>query len=362
MSLQFGRKIGLIAYNPPVLTANAAAPAGNNLVSTTLPGTTTPGAGLDLSDFRITFNISQSDYETPNLANIKVYNLGQNTKQSLKSEFQRITLQGGYDFPNGTGVIFDGDIRQVLFGNDSNVDSYVEIIAAEGDIAYNNAVCSASLAKGATNADQLAVILNSMQPYGVTKGYVPPALDSAPTTALSRGVVKFGLAKDQARALAASTNTSWSIQDGKLTFIPLTSYVPGEAVVLNSETGLIGFPVQTPGGINILTLLNPRVQIGSLVYVQPEDINQGVIANSGPILYGPGRLENLSSAAFIAKISGSGFYKVLVAEHDGDTRGVAWYSKLVCLAVDKSAPAGKEVQPYYAGSVSVGTPTIESAP
>ena len=43
-----------------------------------------------------------------------------------------------------------------------------------------------------------------------------------------------------------------------------------------------------------------------------------------------------------------GFYKVLVHEIEGDTRGEPWYSTLTCLAVDKSAAAGSQVQPYEA--------------
>lgn len=321
MSNQFGRKIGLVVYNGP------------------------GQAGLDLSQMRIRFNVSQNDLQTPNSARIRIYNLKGQTAQQVKGEFQRVTLQAGYDYPNGTGVIFDGTIKQVIFGHETNVDSYTEILAADGDLAYNNAVCSASLSAGATSIDQLKVILKAMEPFGVTQGYVP----DIPLTALSRGKVMMGLARDSARDLATSIGASWSIQNGKLTLIPLTGYLPGEAVVLSSATGLVGFPEQTPGGINVTALLNPRIKIGTLLQIAAEDINEGLVTTAGPMVFAQSpRLETQSF--LIAKISGAGFYKVLVHEMEGDTRGENWYSKIVCLAVDMSAPAGDQVAYNYAGA------------
>lgn len=319
----FGRKIGLLVYNP-------AAPNA-------------PGSALDLSEFRIRFNVFQSDYETPGYTIIRVYNLADKTKAQVKGEFQRVTLEAGYDFPNGTGVIFDGTIKQVLFGHESNVDSYMEILASDGDLAYNNACVNTSLAPGATLADQLAAIQKTMTPFGVTPGYTP----DLPNTALARGKVLYGNAKSSMRDLANTAGVSWSIQNGELTLIPLTGYIPGQAVVLNSATGLIGFPEQTPGGINVTALLNPKIKIGTLVQIAAEDINQDFVFTSGPaLLPGAARLEDRATG-FIAKISGAGFYKVFVSEFEGDTRGEPWYSKLVCLAIDIST---QNLNPYFAGA------------
>jgi hypothetical protein len=39
------------------------------------------------------------------------------------------------------------------------------------------------------------------------------------------------------------------------------------------------------------------------------------------------------------KLNADGLYYVMIADHQGDTRGLAWYSELLCLAIDASIPA-----------------------
>ena len=58
--------------------------------------------------------------------------------------------------------------------------------------------------------------------------------------ALPRGKVMYGMARKYMRDTAKQTGTSWSIQDGKVQMVPVRGYLPGEAVVLTAETGLVG--------------------------------------------------------------------------------------------------------------------------
>jgi hypothetical protein len=44
-----------------------------------------------------------------------------------------------------------------------------------------------------------------------------------------------------------------------------------------------------------------------------------------------------------AVTTAAGFYRVLVNEMIGDTRGQEWYCDLICLAVDVSAQASQSV-------------------
>lgn len=338
--LQWKRKIGLVVYSRAKFVESPTVdPAtGSRLQQVTVNA----NEGLDLSEMRIHFRISQADNETPNTAIIRVYNLSDQTARKVVGEFQRVVLQAGYE-DGAYGVIFDGTIKSVLRGHESNVSSYVDIFAADGDIAYNNACIATPLAAGSTPQDQVNQVLKAMAPYGVTKGYIP----DLPPTAAARGKVMFGLARDHMRRIAQTLQMSWSIQNGQLTMIPLTAYKPGEAVVLTAATGLVGFPQQTPGGIDVTALLNPRITIGSLVQIDNKAINQGFAAVPGKFLFGGGRLEAIPG--FNARLGGAdGFYKVLVHEFEGDTRGEPWYSYLTCLVVDLSAPAGKQVAPYWA--------------
>jgi hypothetical protein len=289
-------------------------------------------SGLDLSNMRIVFKVYQSDIDTPNYATIKVYNLSDNTAKSVQKEFTAVRLQAGYE-GGSYGAIFNGTIKMVRRGRDNPTDTYLEILAADGDVARNFAVVNTTLAAGATPADQLAANVKAMD---LPAGYTP----DLPKTALSRGKVLYGMARQRMNDIADSSRCTWSIQNGQIQLVPLTSYIPGTAVVLNSNSGMIGLPQQTEDGIHIQTLLNPRIKIGTLVQIDNKSIQTAFLG--GQNLFNQGRLENIPG--LLPKVTWDGFYRVYVCEHEGDTRGKPWYSNLICLAIDSSAPIATAVK------------------
>jgi hypothetical protein len=185
------------------------------------------------------------DIQTPSSADIRIYNLSDQTAQAIQNEFTRIVLQAGYE--GSFGVIFDGQIKQVRRGRETQTDTYLDITAADGDSAYNFAFSAASLAAGSTPIDHFNAVAKDMEKHGLSEGNLP----ELPGNALPRGKVIYGMSRDVMRNVARNTDTSWSIQDGKLTMIPQTAYVPGEIPVLTSATGVIGMPERTQNGIRL---------------------------------------------------------------------------------------------------------------
>lgn len=292
---------------------------------------TNQGEGLDLSELRCKFSVKRSDTMTPNVADIRVYNLEENTAIRIRDEFRNVILQAGYE--GNYGVIFKGNIKQVIIGRESATDTFIDIIAGDGDRAYNFAVVNATVAAGATQRDVVNTAVQSMNSKGVTEGHI----GDMPTAQLPRGKVMFGNARNFLRDVADMTDKSWSIQDEKVTFVPKKSYLPGERVVLTSKTGMIGTPQQTNEGVNVKCLLNPNIQIGGRVEIDNRSIERLKINLSVPN----------SPANIPAPLTADGVYYVLVAEHEGDTRGVPWYTNLVCLNVDVTTNPINSVQTNY---------------
>ncbi len=286
------------------------------------------GDGLDLSSLHIQFKIKKSDAQTPNTAEIRVYNLAPNTAKQIRDEFKTVLLQAGYE--SNYGVIFHGNIKQVRIGKENGTDTYIDIAAGDGDDAYNYAVVNATLAAGAKQSDQINAAAGAMSSRGVSKGFI----GDTGGTALPRGKVMYGNARDYLRQSAQASETSWSVQDGKLQVVSLTSVLPNQAVLLTSKTGLVGTPEQTNDGIKARCLLNPMLKIGVRVKINEEDVAQAKLPDS----------DKDSAANKPADISKDGIYRLLVVEHNGDTRGNDWYSDLICLDVDASAPPGKQVK------------------
>lgn len=294
------------------------------------------GDAIDLSRMQIVFETQQADVSTPNIAKIRVFNLSESTSRLVRTEFQRVRLQAGYE--NGNyGTIFDGQIGRFRFGRLDARDSFLDIMAGDGDKAFQFALVNKTLAAGATQQDKMNVVAESMSRYDVTydaSGNPVPGTGGV----LPRGKVMFGLAKDQMSSIVDTGDATWSIQNGQLVVIPMTGYLPGEAVVLNSGTGMIGVPEATENGVEVDTLLNPRIRVGSRVQIDQATINQTKVNQQGFPRY--------TDINFFASVARDGFYRVLVAEHRGDTRGPLWTTSLTCLSVNQSSPPDNSVLPY----------------
>jgi hypothetical protein len=299
---------------------------------------------LDLSQMRIVFRTQAADEGAPATAHIKVYNLSDHTAQSVQKEYQSVTLQAGYE--NGPyGQIFNGTIVQVKRGREIGaggvVDTYVQIDAADSDIFHNFQLINGVLAAGATKAQQAQTLATQAQQNKTLTDAKLEALknQTSPTGGvLPRGKVLFGMARDILDDLAASTGTAWSIQNGVLTFRGLTTYDPGDIVVLTAKTGLIVVPEATDNGIRVQTLLNPFLQIARRVQIDNKSINTTAQHANFGLQY--------QGLNYIATTNDDGIYRILVVEHAGDSRGQQWQTDLVCLNVDPSSAPAKAVKAY----------------
>lgn len=275
---------------------------------------------IELSELRFTFRIKQFDLQTPNLAHIRVYNLSDDTSNKIQKEFTGLVLGAGYG--GDLATIFLGTIVQVRRGRENAVDLYTDIIAADGDNLLSLATISMSMGRGKTYDDRLAALRAAAN---LPAGYVAPL----PSGALPRGRVFYGAVRDHLRDLAFATDTRWSIQRGAYTALPLNGYPPGEAVVLTSATGMLGMPEQTEEGIRVKCLLNPRIGVGTKVHIDNGSIQQAQLNQS---------IAGVGSSALLPRTTADGFYRVVVAELSGDTRGADWTSDLTCIAVNDAAP------------------------
>lgn len=285
--------------------------------------------GIDLSNLRIKFSVKLSQTSTPNMADIRVYNLEENTAQiiqllsTMRSEHVTVLLQAGYQ--GNYGTIFKGNVVQVIVGRESATDTFIDILSGDGDRAYNFAVVRQSIAKNSTQQDQVKAAINAMSKKGVTGGVTN--VDS--TARLPRGKVLYGNAREYLNNVAKNTGHSWSIQEEKINFVKKTSYLPGTQILITSQTGMIGSPQQTNQGINVKCLLNPNIAVGGRILLDNRTIlKQKLNIEQIAALKGNTKAINMLTPR---ALNPDGSYYVLTMEYTGDTRGVEWYSGLVCL-------------------------------
>ncbi|MXP53431.1 hypothetical protein FD737_10100 [Pantoea sp. Seng] len=320
------------------------------------------GDGISLSDFKVVFNITWTDTRWPRVAMVRIYNLSKDTaSRILGQEFAKIKIIAGYDGmaqtvdasqvgvaaqidsskvgqSNGTnfGEIFSGDIRFTVTGRDNPTDTWVLIQAVDGHQAFMNASVTKTLAAGYTVADVHSAAMDSFNPYGVTQGIT----GDMPATVFPRGRVIYQSSRDIMDNVAAQCGATWQLVAGQAQMVPTDKYVQN-AIVLNSDTGLIGMPQQTMGGgVNVRCLINLNIQLKGLVQIDQASVYRASLS-ADEVKALPSRASESNNNGNLtvngtlqqpASIAADGVYIVSAIDYTGDTRGQPWYMDLMCIA------------------------------
>lgn len=277
------------------------------------------GQALDLSQLQSRFLCSNQTVQSPASLEARIYNLSKDTVKKIQKEFTRVQLSAGYQ-QGPFGVIFNGTICQLRIGKENATDSFLDIVAADGDVAYNQATVQAPLAAGWKREDVQKALVNSLP--GVTQGFTPPlAQDQAP-----RGKVLFGMTRDHLRTFSNSNGVDWGLEGGKVNFVPWNSYIPGDAPVLTAATGMIGVPEQTIDGVAVRVLLNPNIKAGRTVQIANASISNTIWQRQFGL-----------DTTRLPDLDRDSLYKVYSVRHLGDSRGAPWYTEAICAAITPEA-------------------------
>jgi hypothetical protein len=107
----------------------------------------------------------------------------------------------------------------------------------------------------------------------------------------------------------------------------------GDAIVLDGDHGMIGLPTQTTAGIIVRALLNPNIQPGSIVHINPSSIQKIT-----PFFTQADQPKNTQpNAKFVAGIDPAGDYRVAGIEYIGDSRGESWFVEINAFSVTTGA-------------------------
>ena len=293
-------------------------------------GDGTAGRGLLVKHLRIEFKIEKTSGRIPNTALIKVYNLTPDHENQIRGEFDEVLLNAGYE--GSSLLIFRGNIRHVFRYRDGN-DRITEIDAADGDKDFRKTTVNFTLAKGSSTAQLLDQVVQKFQT--TKKGYAV-----VKDRKRLRGRVVSGSARNVLDDIATEADARWSIQDGLLEIVPVDSTLPTEAIVLRSDTGLLGAPEIDDKGIKATCLLNPRIRVNGKVWLDNNTL-KAKIAKELETKPGAKKVKTKKHRGELARLDPDGVYKVYKLEHEGDTRSNTWTTQVFCVGLDKAIPSGR---------------------
>lgn len=300
------------------------------------------GDAFELSQLRVRFTVRQRDIQTPNTLSARIYNLSSDTAAKIgvgvdqKIVFNRVTLRAGY-VDDQYDTIFQGNIKQTIYGRENQTDTFFQIVAGDGERAYNYAVVTATLSAGSNaSAQQRAEALASLKAQGVDFGFLATTRHGP----LPRGKVLCESAASVMRGVAKNENMTWAIVNEKAQMILKDSCLPGVPIELNSRTGLLGLPQQEQDGIHMRALLDSRFRVGKRVTINNEALQLQPMNLS---------LGGIVPFALLPAVAADGTYRIMVVEHEGDSRGNTWESRLICLSAQEGTLIPPTLRPRIIG-------------
>lgn len=332
---QFGRKCRLTVQIAPeigiaadAINATSPAPAEGEAAATPSPVPDMLHKALDLSDMRIVFKVNQATSDNAQFAEIYVYNLSEQTMNTLEGDGvvvagQKVILEAGYG--DDMDIIFKGDVFQVRRGRESQTDTWFCILAQAGNQTLSTAVVRKEFPAGTTPKQMQDFIKAEYLNYGVDTGYMCKVSDDQ---GLPRSKSVFAPLKDFLKQFCRDNNAEAIIEDDTIKMLPLGENTGTPAYVLNTRTGLVGMPQLTTDGLNVTSLLNPRLKYGGQIKVDIDSIQ----TQSYDTSYGGGYIDQTQKSLDTAA-GKYGRYNIISVTHSGDTRGNDWYTQMIAVGL-----------------------------
>lgn len=232
------------------------------------------GKSYHYPDLNIAFDIPHTVKPEPDVAEIKIYNISDDSVGTIKTGAD-IIVNGGYG--DDVGTIFTGKVDQVL-PTWSGTTKEVTILATTIGSSFRNKKINKTYKSGVT-AD--FIIRDLARMIGLSIGELSPVRNIR----YPKGKVISGNIYSNISKIAAETQSKMYTQ-GRQIFIRPDKSSTKSGVVLDSTSGLIGSPVreekeETPEGsdksINVVeykitSLLNHTVQKDTWVRVNSRDL------------------------------------------------------------------------------------------
>lgn len=248
--------------------------------------------GLDISSLDCAFRVKKDLRPEPNSAEIRVYNLSEDSRDRLSTQELFVRLEAGY--VGAMVQIYEGRVRSAETTIEGS-DVITNVSTGDSEKQLATSRFSLSVANGTPIRAVLEALVAAL---GVGKGNTDAAASRLAAKGVRevRGATAFsGAAKDTLNAICRSYDLEWSIQDGVIQFLERGQALEELGPLLSAQTGLIGSPtIDHKGVLTARALIQPGLE--------------------------PGKLFTLEGARL------QGGYRVEYVEYSGDMRGQEWYA------------------------------------
>lgn len=267
--------------------------------------TTNTGASITIRDLRIIFEVKKIEGKDPNTSTIEIFNLAEQTRNTIRDLGKNITLFAGYVQENGAELLFTGDITSISHIV-SKPDVITRIDASDGKASVDKAKISISQAEKTSGRLVLERILAQ---FDIGNNLTQITFENK---TYQSGYAFTGSAKQALNSITKFLNLTWSVQNNEIKLIPFDSNDNTGIILVSPTSGLIGSPQRLAGesrkAKGLTKALKPGWRIHALLLPSVNPLGRIALQSN----------EVETSTEFVVN-------NVL---HNGDTHGRDWNSSI----------------------------------
>lgn len=258
--------------------------------------------------FKMTFSVLIDFGGFNSYADIAIYNLSKDTELEISSKGDYIGLRAGYE--NSIDYIFKGEIVNIIKEKNGS-NRITRLICKSGAVSQELSTINKSFEKNVTLRELCQACADAMDYPILFKDSDFPG--SSPYLS---GYHLYGDPKKLLNKLAKAHGFDWIIESDKIVIVAKGSSRGGLPIIISSSTGMIDSPELTEIGADVKVKLNPALKIGGEFKIQ---------ADFGKV--------NFSNVYFqdVPDTLGEGIYIIQKIQHEGDSYGDTWDSKITGL-------------------------------
>lgn len=259
---------------------------------------------LKAAPLRIRFDINKNLFgASANHSKIEIFNLSVLSRQNIKKQYL-VQLIAGY-----SNVLGGDSMAEILFTGNvfyaKSVRSQADIITELECLDGGSAIAMSRINKSYSNTPLINILSDIAKAMAVVTPYQPAAVMAGISLGIPNptlpSFVADGPCRDVLNTLLDSQGLQWSVQNGVLNIVPKTGYNGNTAILVSSQTGMIGVPSLNNQYTVFTSLLNPKLVPGALI---------SLVSTSNPAL--------------------NGYFKIQNAHYEGDSHGDKWQVTCEC--------------------------------
>lgn len=265
-------------------------------------------SALSLEGLRFRFECVKNQFSNrlPNQLTLVVYNLSKETRELVTDRGTQVLLEVGYG--EVLQQLFLGQLSHAIHTHEGT-EWLTTLYCWDQYLKMRESTINLSAKQGVSARFVLEKIIES---FGETE-FEEAGLDHLDGVTLLRPIQLTGPSRVAMDRLGSDYGFRWGFQDGRLEVHGPDSHFTDTAIVISSATGMINSPVVTDLGIEVDTLLNPRLRVNRQIIV--ESVGAGV------------RIGSIEIREDIPTLK-PGTYTMGEIVFMGDTWGQDWISKI----------------------------------